>query len=245
MNNILEIKNLTVKLGEREILSDINMPIERGARHLISGHNGSGKSTLANVIAGTGEFDVDALHIDFNGRDIRHENATTRALLGIFLGAQNVPEIPGLTLISFLKHSAVAHTHFNTGKELSMAQFMDELETARTRLDIPRDWLNRSINVGFSGGERKKIMLLRLLMTRPALAILDEPDSGADAKTQQLIAEIIHEMGDCPTPPAGGVARSAGGGEPTAFLFISHQEKFTELVKPTATTTLSAGKIMV
>lgn len=226
-NNILEIKNLTVTLGDKTLLSDINMSVERGARHLISGHNGSGKSTLANVIAGVGEFDVHSFHLDFDGRDIQHENATTRALLGIFLGAQNVPEIPGLTVISFLKHSAVAHTHFNTGKELSMAQFLDELEIARTRLDIPREWLNRSINVGFSGGERKKLMLLRLLMTRPKLAILDEPDSGADAKTQQLIADIMNEMNT------------------TTFLVISHQEKFTELIQPTATTTLSAGKIVV
>jgi Fe-S cluster assembly ATP-binding protein len=227
MNNILEIKNLSVSLGDKQLLTDINMSVEIGARHLISGHNGSGKSTLVRAISGDNELTVDAFHLDFDGRDIKSENATTRALMGIFLGAQNVPEIPGLTLISFLKHSAIAHSHFNTGKELSMAEFLEKLELARTRLNIPRDWLNRSANVGFSGGERKKIMLLRLLMTRPKLAILDEPDSGADAATQLLIADIIHKMTD------------------TTFIFISHQEKFTNMINPTATTTLSAGRIMV
>lgn len=247
--NILEIKNLNVSLGDKELLHDINMSVDTGARHLLTGHNGSGKSTLANVIAGylpppAGGVAANAADggdtgdIIFNNRDIRTENATTRALLGIFLGAQNVPEIPGLTLISFLKHSAAAHAHFNTGKELSMGEFLERLDVARTRLDIPREWLNRSVNVGFSGGERKKIMLLRLLITQPKLAILDEPDSGADIKTQKLIAEIIHEMNS----PG---QQTTDDRRPTTFIFISHQEKFTELVKPTAITTLSGGRIVV
>ncbi len=224
---LLEIKNLSVSLGEKKLLTDINMNIKTGERHLLTGHNGSGKSTLAQTIAGNPDFTVNSGKIIFDGRDITNENATTRALLGIFIGAQNVPEIPGLTVTSFLKHVAVAHAHFNTGKDLSMAEFLEKLESARTRLDIPREWLNRSVNVGFSGGERKKLMLLRLVMTAPRLAILDEPDSGADAATQKLFADIIHEMNG------------------TTFLFISHQEKFTELVSPNATTTLSGGQIMI
>jgi Fe-S cluster assembly ATP-binding protein len=218
--------------------------VAAGARHLVAGHNGGGKSTLANVIAGNNEYKPvpgarrPAPAILFNGRDITSENATSRALMGIFLGAQNVPEIPGLTLVSFLKHSAAAHTQFNTGRELSMAEFLDKLEIARTRLDIPRDWLNRAINVGFSGGERKKIMLLRLLLTQPKLAILDEPDSGADAATQKLIADIIMEMNQSPVP-------NPQSPPPTTFLFISHQENFTKLINPTATTTLSNGRVVI
>lgn len=224
---LLEIKNLSVSLGDKKLLEDINMSIDNGERHLLAGHNGSGKSTLVQTIAGNPEYKIDSGKIIFDDHDVANENATTRALMGIFLGAQNVPEIPGLTVISFLKHSAIAHRHFQTGKDLSMGEFLTELEQIRERLDIPKTWLNRSINVGFSGGERKRLMLMRLLMTKPKLAILDEPDSGADKSVQEMIVSVINEM------------------KQTTFLFISHQEKFTELVSPSKTTYLSSGKIML
>lgn len=222
---MLEIKNLNVSMDGRELLHDVNMRVERGARHLLAGPNGSGKSTLVQTIAGNPEYMIDGGKIIFDGRDISTENTTTRALLGIFIGAQNVPEIPGLTVLSFLKHAIVAHTHFDTGRDLSMAEFLQDLESAREQLDIPKDWLNRSINVGFSGGERKRLMLLQLIMTRPKLAILDEPDSGADADTQKQIADTIASMQD------------------TTFLFISHQSQFTKMVQPTAETKIKNGKI--
>lgn len=224
---LLEIKNLSVSLGDKKLLENINMSIDNGERHLLAGHNGSGKSTLVQTIAGNNEYKIDSGKMIFDGRDVTNENATTRALMGIFLGAQNVPEIPGLTVISFLKHSAIAHRHFQTGKDLSMGEFLTELEKIRERLDIPKTWLNRSINVGFSGGERKRLMLMRLLMTKPKFAILDEPDSGADKSVQEMIVSVINEM------------------KQTTFLFISHQEKFTELVSPSKTTYLSSGKIML
>lgn len=225
--NLLEIKNLTALFGDKELLSDVNLNIKNGARHLLQGHNGSGKTTLAGIIAGNPEYKIKSGKIIFDGRDITNENTTIRALLGIFIGAQNVPEINGLTMMSFLKHSMIAHHHFQTGKDLSMGEFLTKMEAARARLDIPKEWLNRSVNVGFSGGERKKLMFLRLLMTNPKLAILDEPDSGADTAAQKLFAEIMHKMSE------------------TTFLFISHQEKFTELVSPTAITSLSSGKIVI
>lgn len=224
---MLKIENLSVSLDGKQLLTDINMTVARGARHLLSGHNGSGKSTLVGTIAGNPEYHVDAGHIIFDGRDITNENTTTRALMGIFLGAQNVPEIPGLTVLSFLKHSIAAHRHFDTGRDLSMGEFLQNLEDAREKLNIPRDWLNRSINVGFSGGERKRLMLLRLIMTTPKLAILDEPDSGADASVQTQIVQTMREMTE------------------TTFLFISHQQHFTDMVQPTHITTLSAGKVMI
>ena len=224
---MLEIKGLNVSLDGKKLLSDINLNITHGARHLLSGHNGSGKSSLAQTIAGNPAYSVDSGKIIFDGHDITQDTPTTRALLGIFLGAQNVPEIPGLTVLSFLKHSCVAHTHFNTGHDLSMGEFLQNLESACTQLNIPKDWLNRYINVGFSGGERKRLMLLQLIMTKPKLAILDEPDSGADSETQDLIAKTIKNMSE------------------TTFLFISHQPAFTERVQPNNITTLSSGRIVI
>ena len=124
---MLEIKNLCVSMNDKVLLTDINLHVAKGERHRIAGHNGSGKSTLVNTIAGNPSYKIDSGHIIFNGVDITNENATTRALMGIFLGAQNVPEIPGLTVLSFLKHSMAAHTHFNSGKDLSMGEFLEKL----------------------------------------------------------------------------------------------------------------------
>ena len=224
---MLEIKNLKVSLEGKTLLDDINMIVHDGAIHRLIGHNGSGKSTLLNTIAGNPEYHIDNGEIIFNNKNITKENATTRALMGIFLGAQNVPEIPGLTLLSFLKHSMIAHKHFDECKELSMGEFLEKLEIARTKLNIPKDWLNRSVNVGFSGGERKRIMLLRLILTNPLLAILDEPDSGADTDVQQQIIDVIKSM------------------PKTTFLFVSHQDAFASKLNITETTTLDKGKIVI
>ena len=224
---MLRIEKLNVSFQDKQLLSDINITIPHGARVLLSGHNGSGKSTLANIIAGNPAYTITSGQIIFNDKNITNENATTRALMGIFLGAQHVPEIPGLSVLSFLKHSAIAHKHFQTGHDLSMAEFLDNLKHAQEQLNIPQEWLNRSMNVGFSGGERKRLMLLQLMLTKPKLAILDEPDSGADIATQKLIAQTIHNMPD------------------TTFIFISHQSAFTDLIAPTHTITLSSGEIMV
>lgn len=224
---ILEIKNLSVSFGNKQLLTDINMSVRTGARMLLAGHNGSGKSTLVGAIAGNPDYTASAGQIIFDGHDITNESATARALAGIFTGAQNVPEIPGLTIISFLKHSLAAHRRFASGQDLPMGEFLETLESAREKLNIPREWLNRCVNVGFSGGERKRLMLLRLLLTAPKLALLDEPDSGADAELQSQIAQTMHSMPD------------------TTFIFISHQPHFTELAAPSDITTLSNGKVMI
>jgi len=224
---MLEIKNLCVEMDNKPLLKNINIVVKDGARHRIAGHNGSGKSTLVNTIAGDPSYIIKSGKIIFDGVDITKENATTRALMGIFLGAQNVPEIPGLTVLSFLKHSMIAHTHFNTGKDLSMGEFLEKLESAREQLNIPKEWLNRYINVGFSGGERKRIMLLRLILAQPKLAILDEPDSGADIETKKQIITTINNMPQ------------------TTFLFISHQDDFSSKIKISETTTLDNGEIVI
>lgn len=224
---LLEIKNLTVSLSGKILLDDISLSIDSKKRHLLSGHNGSGKSTLVQVIAGNPDYKIDNGSIIFDGKDITLADTTDRSLNGIFLGAQNVPEIPGLSIMSLLKHSMAAHKKFKTGENLVMKDFLKELEEARSFLDIPKEWLNRSVNLGFSGGERKKIMLLRLVLTSPKLAMLDEPDSGADSKVQEKIVEVMDKMKE------------------TTFLFISHQVNFTKLANPQNTTVLSCGKILL
>ena len=224
---MLEIKNLCVSLDNKPLLSNINMVVRDGARHRISGRNGSGKSTLVNVIAGNPTYTINSGKIFFDKVDITKENSTTRALMGIFLGAQNVPEIPGLTILSFLKHSMIAHIHYESGHDLSMGEFLEKLENAREQLNIPKEWLNRCVNVGFSGGERKRIMLLRLILTQPKLAILDEPDSGADLNVQQQIIDVINNMPN------------------TTFLFISHQNEFSSKINISETTTLNNGQIVI
>ena len=224
---MLEIKNLCVSFNDKPLLKNIDMVVQDGARHRLFGHNGSGKSTLINTIAGDPSYHIDSGDIIFNGKNITKENATTRALMGIFLGGQNVPEIPGLTVLSFLKHSLIAHKHFETGKDLSMGEFLEKLESAREQLDIPKEWLNRSVNVGFSGGERKRIMLLRLILTNPLFAMLDEPDSGADKNVQKQIIKTIDNMPN------------------TTFLFVSHQDNFADSIKITQTTTLDNGEIVI
>ena len=224
---MLEIKNLYVSFDGKTLLKNINMVVPDGARYRLIGHNGSGKSTQINTIAGDSSYHIDSGDIIFNGVNITKENATTRALMGIFLGGQNVPEIPGLTVLSFLKHSMIAHKHFETGHDLSMGEFLEKLESARDKLNIPKEWLNRYVNVGFSGGERKRIMLLRLILTNPSFAMLDEPDSGADKDVQQQIIKTIDNMPN------------------TTFLFVSHQDNFADSIKITQTTTLDKGEIVV
>ena len=224
---MLEIKNLCVSMDGKQLLQNINLTVKDGERHRIAGHNGSGKSTLVNTIAGNPTYTIDSGNIIFDGVDITKENATKRALMGIFLGAQNVPEIPGLTILSFLKHSMIAHKNYDTGKDLSMGEFLEKLESVREQLNIPKEWLNRGVNVGFSGGEKKRIMLLRLVLTQPKLAILDEPDSGADKDVQQQIIDTINNMPQ------------------TTFLFISHQDSFTSKIPNVKTTTLKNGQIVL
>jgi Fe-S cluster assembly ATP-binding protein len=225
---MLKIKNLSVSFGGKELLQGVNLEVKDGARHLLRGANGSGKTTLVQTIAGNPDYNAISGEIIFEGHNITNLPTTERARAGIFLGAQNVPEIPGLTVSSFLKHSLSAHTRAEDN-ELTAGEFFQKLAAARERLEIPESWLSRSINVGFSGGERKRLMMLRLLMLRPKLAILDEPDSGVDNDAQEMFAEIIKGM------------NKTG----TTFLIISHQEKFTDMVSPTAITTLDNGKVVI
>ncbi|MCQ2575046.1 MAG: ATP-binding cassette domain-containing protein [Alphaproteobacteria bacterium] len=224
---MLKIKNLCVYLNDKQLLDNISMTVAKGSIHRLAGHNGSGKSTLVNTISGNLSYVVKSGQIIFDNEDITNTDPTTRALKGIFLGAQNVPEIPGLTLLSFLKHSLSAQYRFKTGHDMIMQDFLSRIYDTANELNFPTEWLDRYVNVGFSGGEKKRIMLLRLVLTQPKLAILDEPDSGADAYVQQQIIKTIKSM------------------PKTTFIIISHQDQFAKSIGIDQTTTLEKGKIVL
>jgi Fe-S cluster assembly ATP-binding protein len=211
---MLEIKNLNVSVGNRKIIENFSLSIGEGEVLVLRGKNGIGKSTLAAAIMNDPAFTIKFDKMEFENHDLFLDSATTRALMGMYYAPQNVPEIPGLTLSSFFKHSMNARKKFNDKQEISAGEFFEKLNAARTRLNIPESWLARSVNVGFSGGERKRVALMGLILAKPRLAILDEIDAGADAALQKEIADTINEL-------------NAAG---TSFLIISHQENFIKLL---------------
>ena len=204
-------------------LKDVNLTIEDGEFVAIIGRSGAGKSTLGNVILGNPQYTVDKGSIIWEDEDITTLRTDERAKKGMFMSFQSPIEIPGISISQFIRTAMEA----NSTQKIRFKDFRAKMNEAIKTLNINPNWINRELNVGFSGGERKRLMLLRLVLTAPRFAILDEPDSGADATVQKQIVDIINDMHD------------------TTFLFISHQKNFTSLVNPTDITTLSNGKIVI
>jgi len=214
---MLEIKNLSVG----NILKGVNLTVPRGARALLSGANGSGKTTLVNAIIGHPDYKTSG-QIILDGADISGMATAERMRVGLFVGLQTVPEIAGLSVMTFLKHSYMAHFG-----DVPIGEITGKLRAAMARLDIPDSWLARSINVGFSGGEKKRLMFLHLMIISPKMAVLDEPDSGADPDTRDLFGQIINEM------PG------------TTFLIISHQQGWFTPTSSFEINELANGKNMI
>ncbi len=184
---LLKAESLDVSAGEKDILHDIDMTIEEGETHVLMGPNGAGKSTLGFALMGNPRYDITSGTIYFNGEDITHESADKRARAGMFLSFQEPLEVPGLTLESFLR-SVITQ---RTGKPVRWKEFGRKLNEAMNILQLDRSYAERDLNVGFSGGEKKKIEILQLLMFEPKLAILDETDSGLDVDAVRLVSEGI------------------------------------------------------
>ncbi len=192
--NILQVKDLSAGVAGRPILDKVNMEINKGEIHVLMGPNGAGKSTLGYVLTGNPKYEVTNGNILFNGRDITEESTDKRAKEGMFLSFQEPLEVPGLTLSSFMRN-ALEQVR---GKRIRLMEFKNELKQAMDILQMDETYADRSLNVGFSGGEKKKTEILQLLMLKPSLAILDETDSGLDVDAvRQVSAGILEYQKTC------------------------------------------------
>lgn len=187
--NILTISNLYVNAGDQEILAGVDLEVGYGQTHVLMGPNGTGKSTLGLALMGSPKYEITKGNIVFDGEDITEEGANERAKKGIFLSFQNPPEVPGVTLSSFIK-SALEQV---TGERVKLWDYKKKLKETMNLLGMDESYAERDLNVGFSGGEKKKAEILQLLMLEPKLAILDETDSGLDVDAVRIVSSGISE----------------------------------------------------
>jgi len=225
---MLEVKNLSVSIGEREILKDFNLSIADGEVAAIMGPNGSGKSTLSYVIAGKPDYEVTSGAVLLNGENILELSASERAAKGIFLAFQYPVEIPGVTTMSFLKATLNAIRRQRGEPELSIPDFMKRVNAAAAKLDIKPDLLKRAVNVGFSGGEKKRMDIFQMAFLEPRLAILDETDSGLDIDALRIVAGGVNALRD--------KARS--------FLVITHYQRLLDYIVPDTVHVMAGGRIV-
>ncbi len=189
---MLIIKDLHARVEGKEILRGINLTINAGEVHAIMGPNGSGKSTLANVLAGNTNFEVTRGEVSFNGKDLLAMTADVRAKEGLFLSFQYPVEIPGVSMINFLKTAVNESRKYHHLKELSAGDFLKVMREKKEMVQIDSQLTNRSVNEGFSGGEKKKNEIFQMAMLEPKLAILDETDSGLDIDALRIVANGVN-----------------------------------------------------
>lgn len=187
-NELLKVEGLTASVDGKKILSNLNLTIRSGETHVLMGPNGAGKSTLDNVIMGNPEYKVETGHIYFKGEEITHLKTDERARRGIFMSFQTPEEIPGITLEDFLRVARKAVT----GEPLKVFAFKKQLRTIMAGLKMDESYAQRYLNVGFSGGEKKKAEIVQMLALQPEFAMLDETDSGLDVDAIRIVSEGIH-----------------------------------------------------
>ena len=187
---MLQIKDLKVNVADKEILHGINLSVGKGETHVLMGPNGAGKSTLGYAIMGNPKYEVTSGSIEMNGVDILSEDAAARAKAGIFLSFQNPIEVPGISLSNFIRNSLDQ----KTGKRVKLWDFRKSLEKEMKLLNMNAEYADRDLNVGFSGGEKKKAEILQMLMLKPELAILDETDSGLDVDAVHTVSAGVEEF---------------------------------------------------
>ncbi len=225
---MLSIKNLQVSINGKVILKDLNLEVKEGEVHAIMGPNGSGKSTLASVVAGREMFDVDKGEITYRDQNIFEMNPETRAREGIFLGFQYPVEIPGVSIANFMR-TAINEKRKHLGLDsLSGAEFLKLMEEKKKLVDIQSKLTNRSVNEGFSGGEKKKNEIFQMALLEPRLAILDETDSGLDIDALKVVANGVNKLRR----------------KDNATVVITHYQRLLEYIIPDFVHVLYDGRIV-
>jgi Fe-S cluster assembly ATP-binding protein len=228
MTALLAIENLHAAIPEREILKGVDLAIRPGEVHAIMGPNGSGKSTLASVLAGKPGYDVTAGAVRFAGEDLLALPPDQRAARGLFLAFQYPLEIPGVATMTFLRAALTAQRRSRGEPALSTPEFMKRVKNAADSLGISQEMLRRAVNVGFSGGEKKRAEILQMALLEPRLAVLDETDSGLDIDALRVVADGVNRL------------RSGERG----FLVITHYQRLLNYIVPDVVHVLSGGRIV-
>ncbi|MDX5583331.1 MAG: Fe-S cluster assembly ATPase SufC [Aureibaculum sp.] len=225
---MLEIKNLHAKVEDKDILRGINLSVNAGEVHAIMGPNGSGKSTLSSVIAGKEEYEVSEGEIFFNNEDLDDLAPEKRAHKGIFMSFQYPIEIPGVSVTNFIK-TAINETRKANGKEeLPAKDMLKKIRETAELLEIDRKFLSRSLNEGFSGGEKKRNEIFQMAMLEPKLAILDETDSGLDIDALKIVANGVNKLKS----------------KDNAVIIITHYQRLLDYIVPDFVHVLHNGKIV-
>jgi Fe-S cluster assembly ATP-binding protein len=225
---MLEIRNLHVSVDDREILRGIDLTIDKGQVHAIMGPNGSGKSTLAYVLAGRAGYDVTDGSIRFNGEDLLEMEPDERAAAGVFLAFQYPIEIPGVATMTFLKTALNAQRKKRGLAELSTPDFMRKVKDVSDRLNVTQEMLRRPLNVGFSGGEKKRNEIMQMALLEPTFCVLDETDSGLDIDALRIVAEGVNTL------------RSPE----RSMLVITHYQRLLNYIVPDFVHVLSNGRVV-
>jgi Fe-S cluster assembly ATP-binding protein len=225
----LEIKNLHVTAADKQILKGVDLHVRPGEFHALMGPNGSGKSTLANAIMGHPNFVVTEGQVLFNGEDVTEADPDERARAGLFMAFQYPVAIPGVTVAKYLRMVLNAHREARGEAAISLKDFRKQVEAAMELTRVPREFSNRYLNDGFSGGEKKRMEILQLALLRPSLAVLDETDSGLDIDALNTVAHGVNTVAE---------------GSDTGVLIITHYQRILHLVKPQFVHIMFEGRIV-
>src|ERR1039457_3669785 len=224
----LEIRNLHVRAGEKEILRGLELTVGKGEIHALMGPNGSGKSTLANAVMGHPNLDVTDGQILFNGQDVTEAKPEERARMGLFMAFQYPISVPGVTVTKYLRTVLNAHRDARGEGPIALKEFRLSVEAAMKLTNVPKEFSSRYLNEGFSGGEKKRMEILQLALQKPELAILDETDSGLDIDALRVVAAGVNAV----------------AGPDMGVLIITHYQRILHLVQPSHVHVMYRGRIV-